>query len=205
VAYIFIVIFELLPLEKTFLYHISINEEQTPQVGSCAWFVLSGKSLHYLYYLYCFMRRIGIMRNVDFTPLYRSAIGFDRLFNQMEKNVSNANTGYPPYNIEQQDDNRYRITMAVAGFAEEQLEITQQQNKLIVRGIRESEKEERQYLYQGIAERDFERKFQLADYVKVIDAQMVNGLLHIDLEREIPEEQQPRKIAINGRRIVDGE
>ncbi|MEH6531110.1 MAG: small heat shock chaperone IbpA [Photobacterium frigidiphilum] len=145
------------------------------------------------------------MRNVDFTPLYRSAIGFDRLFNQMEKNVSNANTGYPPYNIEQQDDNHYRITMAVAGFAEEQLDITQQQNKLIVRGIRESEKEERQYLYQGIAERDFERKFQLADYVKVIDAQMVNGLLHIDLEREIPEEQQPRKIAINGCRIVEGE
>jgi len=146
------------------------------------------------------------MRNLDFTPLYRSAIGFDRLFNQMEQNVSNANTGYPPYNIEQQDENHYRITMAVAGFADEQLDITQQQNKLIVSGVRETEsKEERHYLYQGIAERDFERKFQLADYVKVIGAQMVNGLLHIDLEREIPEEQKPRKIAINGRNLIEGE
>ncbi|PSW11672.1 heat shock protein IbpA [Photobacterium sanctipauli] len=146
------------------------------------------------------------MRNLDFTPLYRSAIGFDRLFNQMEKNVSNANAGYPPYNIEQQDDNHYRITMAVAGFSEAQLDITQQQNKLIVRGTREQhEGDARQYLYQGIAERDFERKFQLADYVKVVGAEMENGLLHIDLEREIPEEQKPRKIAINGSRLLEGE
>lgn len=145
------------------------------------------------------------MRNLDFTPLYRSAIGFDRLFNQMEKNVSNTNAGYPPYNIEQQDENHYRITMAVAGFAEEQLDITQQQNKLIVRGTREATQDERQYLYQGIAERDFERKFQLADYVKVIGAGMENGLLHIDLEREIPEEQKPRKIAINGRNLLENE
>ncbi|MGF1739250.1 small heat shock chaperone IbpA [Photobacterium satsumensis] len=146
------------------------------------------------------------MRNLDFTPLYRSAIGFDRLFNQMEKSASNANAGYPPYNIEQQDENHYRITMAVAGFADEHLDITQQQNKLIVRGTRETSGEtERQYLYQGIAERDFERKFQLADYVKVVGAEMENGLLHIDLEREIPEEQKPRKIAINGSRLLEGE
>ena len=146
------------------------------------------------------------MRNLDFTPLYRSAIGFDRLFNQMEKSASNANAGYPPYNIEQQDENHYRITMAVAGFADEHLDITQQQNKLIVRGTREATGEtERQYLYQGIAERDFERKFQLADYVKVVGAEMENGLLHIDLEREIPEEQKPRKIAINGSRLLEGE
>ncbi|AJR07067.1 heat shock protein IbpA [Photobacterium gaetbulicola] len=146
------------------------------------------------------------MRNLDFTPLYRSAIGFDRLFNQMEKSATNANVGYPPYNIEQQDDNHYRITMAVAGFADEQLDITQQQNKLIVRGTREANGEtERQYLYQGIAERDFERKFQLADYVKVVGAEMENGLLHIDLEREIPEEQKPRKIAINGRHLLESE
>ncbi|KHT62956.1 heat-shock protein Hsp20 [Photobacterium gaetbulicola] len=146
------------------------------------------------------------MRNLDFTPLYRSAIGFDRLFNQMEKSATNANAGYPPYNIEQQDENHYRITMAVAGFADEQLDITQQQNKLIVRGTREANGEtERQYLYQGIAERDFERKFQLADYVKVVGAEMENGLLHIDLEREIPEEQKPRKIAINGRRLLESE
>ncbi|KMV29316.1 heat shock chaperone IbpA [Photobacterium swingsii] len=146
------------------------------------------------------------MRNVDFTPLYRSAIGFDRLFNQMEKNFSNNNNaGYPPYNIEQQDENHYRITMAVAGFAEEQLDITQQQNILIVRGTREEQKTEREYLYQGIAERDFERKFQLADYVKVVGAQMENGLLHVELEREIPEEQKPRKIAINGNRLLESE
>ncbi|PSU29593.1 small heat shock chaperone IbpA [Photobacterium lutimaris] len=146
------------------------------------------------------------MRNLDFTPLYRSAIGFDRLFNQMEKSASNANAGYPPYNIEQQDENHYRITMAVAGFADEHLDITQQQNKLIVRGTREANGDtERQYLYQGIAERDFERKFQLADYVKVVGAEMENGLLHIDLEREIPEEQKPRKIAINGSRLLEGE
>ncbi|MGF1683398.1 Hsp20 family protein [Photobacterium minamisatsumaniensis] len=147
------------------------------------------------------------MRNVDFTPLYRSAIGFDRLFNQMEKNAANANAGYPPYNIEQQDENHYRITMAVAGFAEQQIDITQQQNKLIVCGTREAtEGDARQYLYQGIAERDFERKFQLADYVKVVGAQMENGLLHIELEREIPEEQKPRKIAINGsRHLIEGE
>ena len=146
------------------------------------------------------------MRNVDFTPLYRSAIGFDRLFNQMEKNFSsNNNTGYPPYNIEQQDENHYRITMAVAGFAEEQLDITQQQTILIVHGTREDAKTEREYLYQGIAERDFERKFQLADYVKVVGAQMENGLLHVELEREVPEEQKPRKIAINGNRLLESE
>ncbi|KLV05050.1 small heat shock chaperone IbpA [Photobacterium ganghwense] len=146
------------------------------------------------------------MRTLDFTPLYRSAIGFDRLFNQMEQNLNNSNGGYPPYNIEQRGDNQYRITMAVAGFAESQLDITQHENKLIVRGTRpESEHDERQYLYQGIAERDFERKFQLADYVKVIGANMENGLLHIDLEREIPEEQKPRKITINGTPLLESE
>ncbi|WP_273858064.1 small heat shock chaperone IbpA [Photobacterium sp. GSS17] len=146
------------------------------------------------------------MRTLDFTPLYRSAIGFDRLFNQMEQNLNNSNGGYPPYNIEQRGDNQYRITMAVAGFAESQLDITQHENKLIVRGTRsESEHDERQYLYQGIAERDFERKFQLADYVKVIGANMENGLLHIDLEREIPEEQKPRKITINSTPLLESE
>lgn len=147
------------------------------------------------------------MRTLDFTPLYRSAIGFDRLFNQMEQNLNTNNGGYPPYNIEQRAENQYRITMAVAGFAESQLDITQQQNKLIVRGTRESQDacEERQYLYQGIAERDFERKFQLADHMKVTGADMENGLLHIDLEREVPEEDQPRKIAINGQRLLESE
>ncbi len=143
------------------------------------------------------------MRTVDFTPLYRNAIGFDRLFNMMEANTAkNSSGGYPPYNIEQKDDNHYRITMAVAGFAEDQLDITQNENMLIVKGERNSE-EDKNYVYQGIAERDFERKFQLADYVKVIGASMENGLLHVDLEREIPEAMQPRKIAINGQKLIE--
>lgn len=143
------------------------------------------------------------MRTVDFTPLYRNAIGFDRLLNMMEAN-SNKNTqgGYPPYNIEQQEDNKYRITMAVAGFAEQELDITQQENTLIVRGERQPE-DNRNYIYQGIAERNFERKFQLADYVKVIGAGLENGLLHIDLEREIPQAMQPRKIAINQHHLLE--
>ncbi|SDH83201.1 molecular chaperone IbpA [Vibrio xiamenensis] len=144
------------------------------------------------------------MRNVDFAPLYRNAIGFDRLLNLMEANsAKNSSAGYPPYNIEQKDENHYRITMAVAGFAEDQLELTQKENMLIVRGERQEE-EGKNYVYQGIAERDFERKFQLADYVKVTGAAMENGLLHVDLEREIPEAMQPRKIAINGQKLIEG-
>ncbi|GLT13290.1 MULTISPECIES: Hsp20 family protein [Vibrio] len=143
------------------------------------------------------------MRNVDFSPLYRNAIGFDRLLNLMESNnAKNSSGGYPPYNIEKQDENHFRITMAVAGFAEENLDITQHENMLIVRGERQPE-EGKNYVYQGIAERDFERKFQLADYVKVLSAGMENGLLHIDLEREIPEAMQPRKIAINGKELLE--
>ncbi|CAH0541939.1 Hsp20 family protein [Vibrio marisflavi] len=145
------------------------------------------------------------MRNVDFSPLYRNAIGFDRLFNLMEANTAkNGSSGYPPYNIEQQDEHKYRITMAVAGFAEDQLEITQKENMLVVRGEQKAQ-EEKNYVYQGIAERDFERKFQLADYVKVIGAEMENGLLHVDLEREIPEAMKPRKIAINGKTLIEND
>lgn len=145
------------------------------------------------------------MRTVDFTPLYRNAIGFDRLLNMMEANVTkNAQGGYPPYNIEQQEENKYRITMAVAGFAEQELDITQQENTLIVRGERAPE-DNKNYIYQGIAERNFERKFQLADYVKVIGAQLENGLLHVDLEREIPQAMQPRKIAINQHNLLENQ
>ena len=144
------------------------------------------------------------MRTVDFTPLYRNAIGFDRLFNMMESNTpKNTSGGYPPYNIEHKDENNYRITMAVAGFSDDQLDLTQKENMLIVKGERKAEAE-KTFVYQGIAERDFERKFQLADYVKVVGASMVNGLLHIDLEREIPEAMQPRKIAINGNSLLEG-
>jgi len=143
------------------------------------------------------------MSTLDFTPLHRNAIGFERLLNLIEAAPSKStSTGYPHYNIEQTDDNHYRITLAVAGFTEQQLELTQKENLLIIAGKRRDQNG-KNYLYQGIAERDFERKFQLADYVKVINASLELGFLHISLEREIPEAMQPRKIAING--VTGGE
>ncbi len=137
------------------------------------------------------------MRSIDFSPLYRSAIGFDRLANLIESAASNGNAGYPPYNIEQLGDNDYRISMAVAGFTQEELELSFQENLLTVKGNKQADTE-RHYLYQGIAERGFERRFQLADYVRVKGADLKNGLLHIDLVREVPEAMKPRKIEING-------
>lgn len=146
----------------------------------------------------------------DFTPLYRSAIGFDRVAHLLESmNASHAqvtkNNGYPPYNIELLDDNEYRITMAVAGFAEDELEIETREGVLIVLGKKKTDETERKYLYQGIAERNFERRFQLADYVRVTGATMNNGLLHIDLEREIPEAMKPRKINIGQNTLLEAE
>ena len=137
------------------------------------------------------------MRSIDFSPLYRSAIGFDRLANLIESAASNGNAGYPPYNIEQLSDNDYRISMAVAGFTQEELELSFQENLLTVKGNKQADTE-RNYLYQGIAERGFERRFQLADYVRVKGADLKNGLLHIELMREVPEAMKPRKIEING-------
>ena len=137
------------------------------------------------------------MRSIDFSPLYRSAIGFDRLANLIESAASNGNAGYPPYNIEQLGDNDYRISMAVAGFTQEELELSFQENLLTVKGNKQADTE-RHYLYQGIAERGFERRFQLADYVRVKGADLKSGLRHIDLAREVPEAMKPRKIEING-------
>ncbi|TMX09937.1 Hsp20 family protein [Aeromonas salmonicida subsp. achromogenes] len=137
------------------------------------------------------------MRSIDFSPLYRSAIGFDRLANLIESAASNGNAGYPPYNIEQLSDNDYRISMAVAGFTQEELELSFQENLLTVKGSKQAESD-RNYLYQGIAERGLERRFQLADYVRVKGADLKNGLLHIELMREVPEAMKPRKIEING-------
>ena len=137
------------------------------------------------------------MCSIDFSPLYRSAIGFDRLANLIESAASNGNAGYPPYNIEQLSDNDYRISMAVAGFTQEELELSFQENLLTVKGSKQAESD-RNYLYQGIAERGFERRFQLADYVRVKGADLKNGLLHIELMREVPEAMKPRKIEING-------
>lgn len=137
------------------------------------------------------------MRSIDLSPLYRSAIGFDRLANLIESAASNGNAGYPPYNIEQLGDNDYRISMAVAGFTQEELELSFQENLLTVKGNKQADTG-RNYLYQGIAERGFERRFQLADYVRVKGADLKNGLLHIELVREVPEAMKPRKIEING-------
>ena len=137
------------------------------------------------------------MRSIDFSPLYRSAIGFDRLATLIESAASNGNAGYPPYNIEQLGDSDYRISMAVAGFTQEELELSFQENLLTVKGNKQADTE-RNYLYQGIAERGFERRFQLADYVRVKGADLKNGLLHIELVREVPEAMKPRKIEING-------
>ena len=138
----------------------------------------------------------------DFSPLYRSFIGFDHLADMIDKaSRADKQSTYPPYNIELLAEDKYRITMAIAGFNESELDIESKQNTLIVTGTKptETNKVERKFLHQGIAERNFERKFQLGDHVKVISANLENGLLHIDLEREIPEALKPRKIAINNK------
>jgi len=140
------------------------------------------------------------MNAIDFTPLYRSTVGFDRFANLLDSALQqNTGNGYPPYNIEATDENKYAITVAVAGFAENELDIQTERGVLTIRGEKaSSEKEQRNYLYQGIANRTFERKFQLADHVKVIDAQLENGILSVDLVKEIPEAMRPKKITIGG-------
>ncbi|WP_293799862.1 Hsp20 family protein [uncultured Bosea sp.] len=139
------------------------------------------------------------MRHFDLSPLYRSTVGFDRLFNLLDQ-ASNSETApsYPPYNIERTAENAYRITIAVAGFGEGDLSIESKENALTVKGEKQSVDgaEKREVLHQGIAARAFERRFQLADYVQVTGASLENGLLHIDLVREIPEAKKPRQIAI---------
>lgn len=148
-----------------------------------------------------------IMRNVDLSPLYRSFIGLDHLASLVNNaSMQEKQPSYPPYNIELLAEDRYRITMAVAGFIEDELDIESAQNMLIVKGIKNKPEQEKEYLYQGIAERNFERKFQLGDFVKVLDASIENGLLHIDLFREVPEALKPRKIAINSKgKLLDSE
>jgi len=136
------------------------------------------------------------MRNPDFSPLYRSAIGFDRLFNLLETGQTQSNGGYPPYNVELVDENQYRIAIAVAGFAEQELDITAHDNLLSVKGAHAGAQDARNSLYQGIAERNFERKFQLAEHIQVKGANLENGLLYIDLERIVPEAMKPRRIEI---------
>ncbi|MBO6560418.1 MAG: Hsp20 family protein [Nisaea sp.] len=142
------------------------------------------------------------MRTIDFSPMFRNSVGFDRMAQLADAalrspTASNA-PAYPPYNIEKVSEDDYRITMAVAGFAEKDIDVTVNQNSLIVTGKVEKteESEGRQFLHRGIAERAFERRFELADFIKVTGADLENGLLHISLVREIPEEAKPRKIQV---------
>lgn len=139
------------------------------------------------------------MRHVDFSPLYRSTVGFDRLFTMLDTlGQPEGGQSYPPYNIERTGEDSYRISMAVAGFSETEIEIEAHRNVLTVKGERAAEQngEGSEVLYRGIAARSFERRFQLADHVEVSGAQLKNGLLHIDLKRNVPEELKPRKIEI---------
>ena len=143
------------------------------------------------------------MRTFDLTPLYRSTVGFDRLFSLLDSfGPEGAAPAYPPYNIERTGENAYRITVAVAGFTDKEINIEAKENTLTIRGDKEAvEKEDKgEVLYQGIAARAFERRFQLADHVTVEGASLENGLLHVDLVREIPEAKRPRQIPIgNGK------
>ena len=140
------------------------------------------------------------MRHYDFSPLMRSAIGFDDLFRLTDSlgRTDKADQAYPPYNIEKTDEDAYRISMAVAGFSEDELEVTVKDDMLVIEGkaVEAEAEEEKTYLHRGIAKRAFERRFRLADTIRVIDASFENGLLNVELVREIPEHRKPRKIAI---------
>ncbi|PAY09555.1 heat-shock protein [Bradyrhizobium sp. UFLA03-84] len=137
------------------------------------------------------------MRTYDFSPLWRSTVGFDRLFDLAEMAQRAGEDNYPPYNIERLTEDRYQISLAVAGFAPNEIAITAEQNVVTVEGSK-SEKAEREFLYRGISTRSFRRQFSLADYVQVKSAAFDNGLLKIELVREIPEAMKPRRIAISG-------
>jgi molecular chaperone IbpA len=138
------------------------------------------------------------MRHIDFAPLYRSTVGFDRLFNLLDS-VTGFDQGpaaYPPYNIERMGDSEYQITMAVAGFGKDELRVDVKEQTLTIAGEKKAEEKEREFLHRGIAARSFERRFQLADFVEVKGAELKDGLLHIDLVRNVPERLKPRAIAI---------
>jgi molecular chaperone IbpA len=148
------------------------------------------------------------MRTFDLAPLYRSTVGFDRLFSLLDQGIEGGAPGYPPYNIERTGENEYRVTVAVAGFAEPELSVVAKENTLTIRGEKNAKDEAKRgdVLYQGIAARAFERVFQLADFVQVKGAKLENGLLHVDLMREIPEAKKPRSIPIgNGKGVEQKE
>lgn len=147
------------------------------------------------------------MRTIDFSPLYRSVVGFDRLASLLETATADAANGYPPYNIERTDETAYRIDIAVAGFRPEELSVEVKENLLTVQGRKAANDGARNYLHRGLAERNFERRFQLADYVVVTDANIADGLLSISLKRELPEALKPRQIEITAgpSKLIEGE
>ena len=153
------------------------------------------------------------MRSYDLTPFYRSTVGFDRLFSLLDQATGDATPGYPPYNIERTSENDYRISVAVSGFAANELSIVAKENTLTIKGEKAANQNgtaKSEVLYRGIAARTFERAFQLADFVQVKNASLENGLLHVDLVREIPEAKKPRSIpitvgaAVAAPQVVDG-
>jgi len=151
------------------------------------------------------------MRTYDLTPFYRSTVGFDRLFSLLDRTTADNSPAYPPYNIERTGENAYRITVAVSGFSQNELSIVAKENTLTIKGDKvanENGKGKAEVLYRGIAARAFERVFQLADFVVVKNASLENGLLHVDLSREIPEAKKPRSIPIatsaQSAQVVDG-
>ena len=145
------------------------------------------------------------MRNFDLAPLYRATVGFDQIADLMDGVLSNDVTQptYPPYNIEKTADDAYRISLAVAGFKDSELSVEVRENALIISASKAEEEGERTYLHRGIATRAFERRFQLADHIRVVGASHENGMLHVDLVREVPEALKPRRIEISGPRTVD--
>jgi len=140
------------------------------------------------------------MQTIDFSPFYRSTVGFDRLFNRLDTLSGQEAKTYPPYNIERTGDDAYRISIAVAGFANGDIAIETKENSLVIKGAKPAANDEkaREFLHRGIAERAFELRFQLADYVEVQGASLENGLLHLELKRELPESKKPRTIQITG-------
>src|ERR1700687_6072045 len=151
------------------------------------------------------------MRTYDLTPFYRSTVGFDRFFSLLDRATADGSPGYPPYNIERTGDNTYRISVAVSGFSQGELSIVAKENTLTIKGEKsanENGKNKSEVLYRGIAARTFERAFQLADFVQVKNASLENGLLHVDLVREIPEANKPRSIPISTKaqaaQVIDG-
>ncbi|WP_309605546.1 Hsp20 family protein [Phenylobacterium sp.] len=147
------------------------------------------------------------MRTIDFSPLYRSVVGFDRLADLLDTAAADGAAGYPPYNIERTDENAYRVEIAVAGFRADELNIEVKENLLTVTGRKAANDEPRRFLHRGLAERNFERRFQLADYVLVTEANLADGLLSIALKRELPEALKPRRIeiALGQPSLIEGE